>query len=212
LPTDDEMKSILSNIQFTIRLEEPVSAAFKTLTNGHEKPAEEFGLTKDRVDYVLSLVGKKANAALSGKTGNHFRVYPPQEFLNNPDVVKGGDIYEALKDTVWWVRWYDDQYDQLSFIELLIFVNQIIATKLAFEKGAKEVVKHPAIHRGSKHAGGWQPKKDRDRKLPKKKDAAMTISVNGGFAPAELAKDEMTRVLLSKVELESTPKPNVAMN
>jgi hypothetical protein len=210
-PSDEEIKSVLSSIQFTVHLDEATATANETATSV-EAAKDTFGLTQERVDLVLALVKKKANAALSGTKGNHFWVYPPQIFLDRPSAISEPEAYERFKDTVWWVRWPDGQFNQLRFIELLIFVHQIIVSKAAFEQAGKAVSeRHPSSHRQSKHAGGWQPKKDRDRK-PRKNDDWVKINVRGGFAPSELAKDQMIRGLFSKVTVAKTLRPNEAMN
>jgi hypothetical protein len=209
-PTDDEIKSVLSGIQFTIRVAEGESPPLNTSRDGNDHAAGNYGVTDDRINYIFSLVKKKTDAGFSGKIGNHFRVYPPAEFLQDTTVLGETNIYEKLKDSVWWLRWYDDRYDQLRFMEFLIFVHQIIATQMAFEK-AQAVVKNPNAHRASKHSGGWHPKKDRGRK-PQKRDAGLTIRIQGHLDPRELANDVMIRALISKTELESTPRPSDAMN
>lgn len=185
---------------------------YADMTSPDDNQPDEYGLTKDRMTYILSLVKKKANAALNGRTGNHFLVYPPPEYLERPDL-SSPDVYQRFKNTVWWVRWYDDHYDQLSFFELVLFVFQIIEAQRAFQQAAK-AVHHPSRHQGSKHSGGWQPKKDRSKKPKRKQDVEerVEVKVTGSFSPADLAKDEMIRALFSKVAVESTTRPNQALN
>jgi hypothetical protein len=109
------------------------------------------------------------------------------------------------------VRWTNGgEYDQLTFMEFLVFVHQIIRSRHVVEQAHKAATKHSSSHRGSKHAGGWQPKKDRSRK-PKKRDDDEWVKVEvkgSGCAPAELAKDEMIRVLFSKVPKHASPLPS----
>jgi hypothetical protein len=181
------------------------------VANSHGNSVGDYGLTEDRVRHILSMVKKKANIALSGRSGNHFRVHPPTEFLEHATITNESNIYDKMKETVWWVRWYDDQYDQLRFIEFLVFVHQVIQAKRAFDEASKTVLNHPAVQKGSKHAGGWQPKKVRGRK-PKKREGTIGVKVEGGFAPAELSKDEMIRALFSKTTFEPTTRPGIAIN
>jgi hypothetical protein len=165
-------------------------------------------IESERMKHVFSMVKKKANAALSGQPGVHFRVYPPWEYLQRPEVIEGAGVYEQLKGTVWWVRWYDESYDQLTFIEFVAFIDQIIETKRAFERATNAVTSRSG-HRQSKHAGGWQPKKDRSGKA---KSKPIRVAVEGVHAIPDLVADDRIRSLFSVVDLESTARPSQAMN
>jgi hypothetical protein len=41
---------------------------------------------------------KKINLSLAGKGG--FKVFPPTQYLERPEVLNDADMYEQLKDTV----------------------------------------------------------------------------------------------------------------
>jgi hypothetical protein len=125
---------------------------------------------------------KKINAELCGKTGSHFRVYPPPTFLDTENVLNGPEIYDRLGETTWYLKWSDEQIDPLRFIELLVFIDQVIGTEAAL----KQVI-------ATARASGTQP-------------AKINVS-GGGFAPAELAKDESIRALLARIEIEEEALP-----
>src|SRR5215212_7053541 len=99
---------------------------------GPNRPLDEprtlgdFGITQDRFNFIMAMVGKRLNAGRHTKAHIHFRAYPPAEFLSQPDLLKSQQIYEKLKDTVWWVNWYDGTFDQVRFIEFLAFIDQQI--------------------------------------------------------------------------------------
>lgn len=168
--------------------------------------ADGIRIEPERMRHIGSMVKKKANAALSARPGMHFRVYPPPEYLADPAVLNEPGVYARLKDTVWWVRWYDDQYDPLSFIEFLAFVDQIGAAERAFRK-ATAGVSAIAGHRASKHGGGWQPKKDRSRK-----PEPVRVRVEGRLVVADLVADVRVRALFNVVDLETVARPNDALN
>jgi len=168
---------------------------------------EGIRIPPDRMNHVFSMVKKKADAALSGQAGVHFRVYPPPEYLQTPDMIEGAGVYPRLKETVWWVRWYDDAYDPLTFIEFLAFIDQIIHAQRAFEQAVSKAAPI-AQHRASKHAGGWQPKKDRSKTRPK----PIRVSVEGTLAIPDLVADQRIRQLFRVVALEATVRPREATN
>src|SRR5665213_1761166 len=89
-------------------------------------------IAPERMQLIGGMVKKLANHALSGASGSHFRAYPPSQVVNNPKILEESDLFTKLKETVWWVRWYDDRYDQLSFLEFIGFVYQIVQARQAF--------------------------------------------------------------------------------
>lgn len=105
-----------------------------TVLDEQEKSARplQFDFTRERFELVMEMVKKKALAARQQLPGVHFRADPPREFLDNPGVLRGRDVFDRLKDTAWLVRWHDGRRDRLSFGEFLGFIDQVIAVEDAF--------------------------------------------------------------------------------
>ena len=171
-------------------------------------------LTQQRVDALLAAAKKKVDAALAHVPGMHFRVYPPQEFLDHPAVLEEAAIYAKLKSTSWWVKWHDGSEDQLLFLDFLAFIDQIEQSEKAAQAAMRK--HHTSMlgisHRQSKHSGGWQVKKDRSKKAAKRK-GWHSYKVTGGIIdPAALILDEKIRELLKAVHFERSERPREMMN
>jgi hypothetical protein len=183
-PTDEEIRRVLSGVQFTIELPNETQQAPHPMT-------DTYGLTQDRIEYVLSsLLKKKIDAATSGIRVNHFQVYPPVQYLADPSPLQEPYIYDRFKDSVWWLRWYDGQYDQLRFIELLIFADQIIRVTQFMQESHADIARQAAAHPTD----------------------TIGIKLQTGFNPAQLSLDETIRALLSHVEIEKEERPKQAAN
>ena len=89
------------------------------------------GVGRPRLQRVLQMAKKKADAAINAVPGIHFRVYPPQAFLDRPGTLEGARVFDNLKHTTWRVRWYDGEQDQLSFGEFLGFIDQVVDLQTA---------------------------------------------------------------------------------
>ncbi len=76
----------------------------------------------ERHKLVLEMVDKLLRSVISGLRRDHFRAYAPPEIRANPSIPEKG-ILKQLRDTVWWIRWYDEKFDQLQFHELIIFLH-----------------------------------------------------------------------------------------
>jgi hypothetical protein len=92
----------------------------------------KFNFTSERLGVVMEMVKKKAAAATNGRPGVHFRAYPPPQFFELGGELPDHDVFDALADTTWWVRWYDEQYDRLTFGEFLGFVDQSLEVERAY--------------------------------------------------------------------------------
>ena len=168
-----------------------------------EKRAPQiFRLTKGRLNHVLAMVYKKVGAADKTR-GIHFWVYPPRAFLDDVVILESAGIFQALRGTVWWVKWYDGQYDQLEFGEFLAFVDQILDAQRVFDKVGHAL---PAIARyqRSKHSEGWQPKKDRSKKS---KPRPVKLRALGGLDLSTLIEDDYIRGLFKTTVIERTIRP-----
>lgn len=172
------------------------------------KSAED-RVSRERLQQVLNLVRKKLNASMGGVAGEHFKVYAPDKFRENPSSLAADNIFESLKETVWWLRWYDGQFDQLGFLEFLIFVHECHVGFEAATQAAKASQKHSSSHRASKHAGGWTPKKDRSK--PRRKGMQspdVNVKVRARFAP----DDSTIRKLFATISIEPAAVPKDALN
>jgi hypothetical protein len=95
--------------------------------------AVPFDFTAERLGVVMGMVKKKAAASMGRLKGIHFRVEPPAEYFDRPDLLSGRDIYPALQDTTWRVRWHDGTAEWLGFGEFLGFIDQVLEVESALE-------------------------------------------------------------------------------
>ena len=102
-----------------------------------------FDFARGRLRVVMAMVTKKANAAIEGRAGVHFRVYPPAEYRARPQIVRETGVFEKLKDTTWRVRWYDGGDDRLSFGEFLGFLDQVVEVEKAFYASVGQAASPP---------------------------------------------------------------------
>jgi hypothetical protein len=157
----------------------------------------KFNFTPERLGVVMEMVKKKAAAAANGRPGVHFRVYPPPQFLELGGVLPDRDLFEPLADTTWWVRWYDEQYDRLSFGEFLAFLDQSVEVERAYRialrgklPAAAAVLNDSVWPQGADDGSGERPPVRLQRTL----DAR------------ELVQDATIRRLLRAVKLETGPR------
>jgi hypothetical protein len=152
-----------------------------------------FDFTRDRLKLVMSMVTKKANAAVEGRRGMHFRVYPPPEFNQRPQIVREPGVFEKLKDTTWRVRWYDGRDDRLSFGEFLGFIDQVVEVEKAYYAAAGQAASPPAQ---PQNVVVWHPA---SASPPSEKKE---VRVKGVLNAHQLGTDSTIRRLLSAVTVE----------
>jgi hypothetical protein len=78
-------------------------------------------LTEERLRSLIALVGEIVE---QGKT---FKVFPPAEVTQDPDVLDRNDAAAKLLGTKWWVRFADGGEQLLTFPELMIVTHNLIA-------------------------------------------------------------------------------------
>ena len=171
------------------RSSSPMDAAQTTL---------EFDFSRDRLQRVLQMAKKKADAAINAVPGIHFRVYPPQAFLDRPGMLDGAQVFDNLKLTTWRVRWYDGEEDQLSFGEFLGFIDQVVELQIAFQDLTRSPppntpapLNHSVWHRGPRSALG--------RPAP--------VKVRRTLNTRDLITDSAIRRLFDAVSLETDTAP-----
>ena len=76
-------------------------------------------LSRERVSLLSSLIYKCTSE------GKEFRLYPPDEVCQNPDVLKSEDILEKLDGTTWVIRYRDGTDEELTFAETLSFLHEL---------------------------------------------------------------------------------------
>jgi hypothetical protein len=152
-----------------------------------ERAPPPFTFTRERVELVTGMVRKKVAAALEPIEGVHFRVYPPPQFHEPRNLLRGDRLFDQLRDTTWWVRWYDGQLDRLSFGEFLAFVDQAVGVGQALRgPGAPDRLALPVNEAVWKSAG---PR--REARVRQTLDAR------------RLVRDERIRELFDAVALEA---------
>jgi hypothetical protein len=81
-----------------------------------------FAIPGNRIDDIFELITKLARG---GKEGS-YRVYPPQQVIDDPAVTERDDAVERLRDTTWNVRFYDGHVERFTFVEFVTFLHLII--------------------------------------------------------------------------------------
>jgi hypothetical protein len=158
----------------------------------------QFDFTRPRLQLVMRMVTKKANAAITAMPGVHFRVHPPREFLSDLGVLRGAGIFEKLKDSTWSVRWFDGEEDRLSFGEFLGFLHQVEEIEAAYSQVAGS---DTTSRRAPQNESTW------GRVKPAGPGGRMPIKVSRVFNTRELTQDDTVRRLLSRVALECEALP-----
>ncbi len=79
----------------------------------HEEVADE------RMKLVATLIGRIV------ELGEPFKIYPPDEALQNPEVLKSDRAAEQLKGTQWRLSLSDGQEEILSFTELIVLAYEL---------------------------------------------------------------------------------------
>jgi hypothetical protein len=158
----------------------------------------KFNFTRERLQRVMGMVAKKGSAAIEGRTGAHFRVYPPRQFLERPGVLRGRDIYDKLADTAWWVRWYDDDLEQLRFGELLGFVDQIAEAERAFSRSVG--VEFPPTRQPHNESVWSRPE-------PNRPSERRAVRVQQTVDTRLLVQDKTIKRIFSSLTLEPAPLP-----
>ena len=158
----------------------------------------KFNFTRERLQLVMRMVAKKGSAAIAGRPGAHFRVFPPRQFLEQPGVLRGRDIFDKLAETRWWVRWYDDELDPLSFGELLGFVHQVAEAEQSFTRSIGRDAAPPQRTQnisiwGAPEVGGAGERR--------------TIRVKQTVDARQLVLDENVRRVFKMLMLEPAPLP-----
>jgi hypothetical protein len=159
--------------------------------------ALKFNFTRERLQHVMGLVGKKGRAAIERMPGVHFRVYPPTEFLARPGVMRGRDVFDKLANTDWWLRWYDGMFDRLAFGEFLGFVDQVLEVEKAYRQATGAEAEHDAPVNSS--VWGTHPPKAPHERRP--------LKVNRTLDARTLVEDATIRRLFAAVTLEPAPLP-----
>jgi hypothetical protein len=158
----------------------------------------KFDFSRERLQLVLRMAKKKADAAIAALPGVHFRVYPPLEFLDHPGVLTRGGVFDRLRDTTWRVRWHDGAQDELAFGEFLGFIHQIVGLEKAFQEATGSV---PTAHPAPQNHSVWQPTRRNDA------GGRAQVRFRNTMNALELVRDETVRGLLNAVVLESTSSP-----
>jgi len=159
--------------------------------------ALKFNFTRERLQHVMALVGKKGKAAIERMPGLHFRVYPPTEFLARPGVLRGRDLFDKLADTDWSLRWYDGVLDRLRFGEFLGFVDQVLEVEKAYRQ-ATGAEGQPAAAPVNSAVWDTPPKAPHERR---------PLKVNRTLDTRVLVEDATIRRLFTSVVLEPAPLP-----
>jgi hypothetical protein len=159
-------------------------------------PTLKFDFTRPRLELVMRMVAKKANAAMASVPGAHFRVYPPADFLRRPGVLNEPSVFEMLKDSSWCVRWYDGSQERLSFGELLGFVHQIIEIENAY---LSVVQPGSRSSPGPKNYATWGVKRSNGSA------ARVPVKVRRALDTRELTKAPTIRRLLSSIAIQAEP-------
>ena len=156
----------------------------------------KFNFTRERLQLVMEMVTKKGSAAIEHLPGVHFRVYPPREFVGRPGVLRGRNVFDTLRDSTWWVRWYDNRCDRLAFGELLGFLDQLLEVEKAFAAvTGTPVPQGPA----PLNASTWGERPPAAGRRP--------VKVGRTLDARALVEDAHIRRLLAAVALEPAPLP-----
>lgn len=82
--------------------------------------AEELAnLSRERVSLLSQLIYKCTSE------GKEFRLYPPDEVCQDPQVLKADEIIEKLDGTTWVIRYRDGTEEELSLAETLSFLHEL---------------------------------------------------------------------------------------
>jgi hypothetical protein len=155
-----------------------------------------FDFTRPRLKLVMEMVAKKARAAVGGVPGEHFRVYPPREFLDDAaGALARNGIFDRLSNTTWAVRWYDGRQDRLRFGEFLGFIHQVVEIEKAY---------HTAVQRAAENAS---PRQNSSVWSRERSGNGVPVKVNGSLDPRAIVQDATIRRLFDAVELEPTVSP-----
>ena len=80
-----------------------------------------FTIPPNRIDDIFELITRLARG---GKEGS-YRVYPPQQVIDDPAVTERDDAVDRLRDTTWNVRLYDGHVERFTFAEFVTFLHLI---------------------------------------------------------------------------------------
>ena len=161
----------------------------------------DFGLSFERLDFILAQVRKKLVAPTT-MSGIHFTVYAPTEFVAMPEWESSTSIYDALKDTVWRIKWYDDERVELRFIEFLIFIHQVLAML-----GAQRRVRQQSTIRqynavNSKRSVRGQLREQSTQRSEILQENTAFVKLDTTISLPEITTDKTIRLLLSHVAIE----------
>jgi len=70
-----------------------------------------------------------------------YKVYPPQEVVDDPSVVESEDVVERLKDKQFQVVFNDGVSEILSLPELMVFTQNLIFIKIQVEETLRQLKK-----------------------------------------------------------------------
>lgn len=129
---------------------------------------------------VLDLIHRRATT----QAENTFAVHPPKKLLDHPEIAQSEKVVDELENLVFVVVFQDGTHKMLTLLELVVFV--YLLCDLAIQM---QMVSRMA------HAAG----------LP-----SANITTNLKFAPSELMRPEMVKLLLSKVTFSEVASDTLA--
>ncbi len=94
-------------------------------------PTNEGELTQRQLQKVMGLV------AQIFEQSRGFKVYPPKEVTDDPEILSSELISEKLVDTKWWLHVHGGEEAVLTFRELLSLVHQLREVKRQLDESPK---------------------------------------------------------------------------
>lgn len=128
-----------------------------------------------RMPLVMGLLHKRC----SDQAHTGFKVYPPREVLDDPDMVTSDDVIDKLADARFRVEFEDGASEVLTMPELMVFTHQQIFLKLQMDEFLQQLDK-----------SGVQQ--------------SVQASLNTTFNVEQIMHPELVKVLFSKIGFEST--------
>ena len=100
-------------------------------------PGADADLHGIRMPVIMGLVHKRC----SDQAEAPYKVYPPQEVVDDPSVVESEDVVERLKDKQFQVVFNDGVSEILSLPELMVFTQNLIFIKIQVEETLRQLKK-----------------------------------------------------------------------
>ncbi len=164
-----------------IRLASPFEGLRRRFRREQPTPSlSKFDLSEKEMKGIMDLIYRRATT----QAQNTFAVHPPKKLLDSPEIARSDKVVDELEKSVFVVVFQDGTHKMLTLLELIVFLYLLCDLAVQVQRVSRMA-----------HAAELPPSK---------------ITTSLRFAPSELMRPEMVKLLLGKVQFSNTASDTLA--